>query len=290
MLEELFSKAQALGERLARMGREDFLELLERARRLWVPYEPRPIDSEPDVLGVDSSWSIAYYDGFYVYALRAAAVDEAQEVHHPVVEFDLMPKDMGILTPEIAVKLIAENAEHYIAELASREADLVLVDGSLIARLTSAEDILRGGPRYAEYLSLARSIMGRENVVFVSKYSQDSSLLNGDLGDIYYFRVATEERGYSLGPRVARAGIPIATAYIRLADHMSPLKVEVPAELGEDHVRRLMDVLAPRSVRGYPYALILAHRTVVVSNRLMDMLCKTAGLTGLPHPREVLEV
>ncbi len=290
MLEELFSKAQELKEKLAKMEREDFLDLLELAKRLWVPYKPQPIGSEHTVYAVDSSWNIRLYDGFYVYALRAAAVDEAQEVHHPVIEFDLMRRDMGGLTPENSVKLIAENAEHYIAELASREADLVLVDGSLIARLRSAEIMLRPGSAHAEYLSWVRSLRGRENVVFVSKYSQDSSLLNGDLGDIYYFRAATDEQGYALGPRWLRDGVPITTAYIRLADHMSPLKVEVPAEVGEDHVRRLVDVLAPRSVRGYPYALILAHRTVVVGDKLMEALCVTAGLTGLSRPREVLEI
>ncbi|MEM2233170.1 MAG: DNA double-strand break repair nuclease NurA [Nitrososphaerota archaeon] len=293
MLEELFRKAVDLGRKLAEMERVRFTELLERARSVWREYAPAPPARDLNVMAVDSSWNIRLYEGFYVYALRAAAVDEAQEAHHPVIEFDLISRDSKGLTPENRVKLVAENAEHYVAEQASQEADLVLVDGSLIARLESAENMLRDKPAYPEYLSLARSLWGRDNVVFISKYSQDSSLLSGELGDIYYLKLATSEQGYALVPsheRCKRDDIPITTAYVRLVEHSSPLKVEIPATVGEDLIRWIIDALAPRSVKGYPYALYLAHRAVLISDRLMEMLCKAAGLVGLSSPREVLEI
>lgn len=275
---------------MAMLERDVHLKLLEQARRLWVPYTPRMMDEKLEVYGVDSGWNIRLYDGFYVYAEMAAAVNERQETCHHVIKFDLMSKDQGGLTPENAVKLAAENDEHYIAERASHEADLVLVDGSLLARLRSAENLLRIGPTYAEYLYLAKSLMDRENVVFFSKYSQDSSLLKGELGDIYYFGLATSGPGYALGPTLMRDNIPITIAYVRLTEYAAPLKIEVPANVGEDHIRRIMEAQALRTVKGYPYVLYLAHRTVSVSDRLMEILCKTAGLSGLSRPREVLEI
>lgn len=120
MLEELVSKALALGERLAMLERDAHLKLLEQARRLGVPYTPRMMDEKLEVYGVDSGWNIRLYDGFYVYAEMAAAVNERQETCRHVIKFDLMSKDQGGLTPENAVKLAAENDEHYIAERASQ--------------------------------------------------------------------------------------------------------------------------------------------------------------------------
>ncbi len=55
---------------------------------LWTEYDPKPDTSDRMVMGVDSGWNVRLYEGFYVYALRAAAVDERQRVHEPVVEFD----------------------------------------------------------------------------------------------------------------------------------------------------------------------------------------------------------
>lgn len=300
MLEELFGKAVELGRRLSELEREAFGELLEGAGKLWVPYEPRPADRELTVLGVDSGWNLRFYEGFYVYAMRAAAVDETEQVHHPSIELDIMAGDQSGLTPENRLKLIAENAEHYIADQASREADLVLVDGSLIARLESADPrrLKVGRAELAEYHSLVRSLRDKDNVVFVSKYSQDTSLLRGRLGDIYYISHGTSGPGYVLGPPQEknynnygiRYGIRITTAYVRLAEHARPLKIEVPAPLDEERVRWIIDTLAPRSVKGYPYTLYLAHRTVAVHDQLMDALCEAAGLSALPEAREVLEL
>jgi NurA-like 5'-3' nuclease len=66
--------------------------------------------------------------------------------------------------------------------------------------------------------------------------------------------------------------------------------VEVPAAVDEGFARLFIDMLCGTAVRGYPYTLMAAHKAVNVSDSLMDMLCKAAGLTGLHTAREVLRV
>jgi alkanesulfonate monooxygenase SsuD/methylene tetrahydromethanopterin reductase-like flavin-dependent oxidoreductase (luciferase family) len=78
MPEELFKKAVQLRERILSQDVARFRELLERARELWTEYGPRHDPRNRVVMGVDSGWSVRLYEGFYVYALRAAAVDERQ--------------------------------------------------------------------------------------------------------------------------------------------------------------------------------------------------------------------
>ncbi|MEM2234048.1 MAG: DNA double-strand break repair nuclease NurA [Nitrososphaerota archaeon] len=290
MLEELFRRAQALRERLAQADRRTLARALNRARKLWVPYEPRDAGEELRVLGVDSGWNVRLYEGFYVYALRAAAVDEAEQVRHSLVEFEAIAGEQDGLTPELWLKTRAEMAEHGIAAQASHEADLVLVDGSMIARLLSASLLLPSGSRNVEYLQRARALRGRENVLFIAKFSQGVALLGEELGDIYYLGTATSEPGYALVPPREVHDVRVSTAYVRLVEHARPLRIESPAPLDDERIRRIMDALAPRSVKGYPYALYLAHRTVYVGSDLMDMLCEAAGLSALPEAREVLEL
>jgi predicted ATPase len=89
-----------------------FRELLDKARGLWAEYDPKPDTSDRMVMGVDSGWNVRLYEGFYVYALRAAAVDERQRVHEPVVEFDRIGGGHSDLTPENYMKYQGEIAEH----------------------------------------------------------------------------------------------------------------------------------------------------------------------------------
>jgi len=115
MLEELFRKAVQLGQRIATEDNTHFKELLDKARRLWTEYAPKPDASDRTIMGVDSGWKVRLYEGFYVYALRAVAVDERQRVHEPVVEFDRIGGHSD-LTPENYVKYQGEIAEHSLGD------------------------------------------------------------------------------------------------------------------------------------------------------------------------------
>jgi hypothetical protein len=292
LLLELFDKAVHLKNKVEEfrgLKTFSFQELVGRARGLWVGYRPKPADHA--VLAVDSGWNYRLYEGFYVYALKAAAVDDSMNILHPATEVDILAGDPhdAFLVPELTLKYMAESYEHDIALRASDNCDLVLVDGSLIARL---EDIKRrDSPRLrTEYFASAKPLNGLKNVAFVSKYSHDKSLLGGELGDIFYLNAASSEVGYTKPFTINRDEWVFSIFYVRLSENANTLHVEVPAAVDEGFARLFINMLCGTAVRGYPYTLMAAHKAVNVPDSLMDMLCKAAGLTGLHTAREVLRV
>jgi len=289
MLEHLFEMAVRLKSKLERLEEAGtFHEVLDRAREGWRAYDPEP--ERVEVLGIDSGWNHRLYTGFYIYAMKAVAVDESMNVYHPITEVDILsgdPYNAG-LTPDLFLKYQAEIYEHDIAYEVLDEANLVLVDGSLIARLMDV------GKRSSlslktEYMSFVKPLKGRDKLAFVSKYSHDKSLFGGVLGDVYYINHATREVGYTPPHVVERDDVEFSVFYARLSEHSNALHVEVPAVVGEDYVRWFIDVLHETSIKGYPYALRAAHSVASLPDRLMDSLCKAAGLTGWIGAREVLE-
>ncbi len=292
MLEALFEMAVRLKskleglEKLGEVG--GFQETLNRAREGWRVYEPKP--ERAKVLGVDSGWNYRLYPGFYVYAIKAAAVDESMNLYHPVAEMDMFSEDpyQAGLTPDNFLKYQAEMREHDIAYKVLNEADLILVDGSLIARLMDVSK-RSSTSLQTEYTAYVRPLIGNNKLAFVSKYSQDKSLFYGVLGDVYYINHATTEIGYTIPHVVERNNIKFSVFYVRLSEDSNTLHVEVPAIVDEDYVRGFINMLQETSIKGYPYVLRVAHKTTSVTDHLMDSLCKTAGLTGWIEAREVLE-
>jgi len=290
MLETLFEMAVRLKSKLEKLGEAGgFHEILDKVGEGWRVYEPKP--KRAKVLGVDSGWNYRLYPGFYVYAIKAAAVDESMNLYHPAVEMEMLSEDryQAGLAPDNFLKYRAEMYEHEIAYKALSEADLILVDGSLFARLM---DISKrsSASLQTEYMAYVRPLIGNSKVAFVSKYSHDKSLFGGVLGDVYYINRATTEIGYTIPHVIERYDVEFSVFYVRLSEHSNALHVEVPAVVGEDYVREFINMLQEASIKGYPYALRVAHKIASFPDRLMDSLCKTAGLTGWIEAREVLEV
>ena len=291
LLVELFEKAARLKQRVDEMVEPTsapIQELVERARGMWVSYEPEIEDGT--VLAVDSGWNYRLYPGFYMYAMKVAAVDESMNVHYADTEVDIVAGDPygASLTPELVLKYKAERYEHEISLRAAERCELVLVDGSLIARL---EDVSkRVSPRLRrEYAAHTEPLKGVEAVAFVSKYSHDNRLLGGPLGDVFFINMSSSTTGYTKPFTVEREGMVFSVFYVRLSNHANALRVEVPAEVGESYVRAFLDRLCGTAVQGYPYSLRVAHEVASLPNTLMDMLCRAAGLTGFYTAREVLE-
>lgn len=287
MLADLIEKANRLRQRVEELqGLRDVSR--ESVRSCWMSYEPRD-GVEADACGVDSGWNYRLYQGFYVYGLKAAAVDAGYRIIHGVAEVDLVSGDPygAGLTPDAFLKFRGECHEHEIALRASEEEGLVLVDGSLIARLYEVAR-RESRPLQTEYMAYVRPLSGRDNVVFVAKYSQDRTLLQGMLGDVFYLNLATEGIGYTMPRRVEMAGVTISVFNIRLTPYSGVLHVETPAVVDEDYVRRIIDSLHASSVKGYPYVLKLSHEVSSFSDTLMQQVCEVAGLTGLELARGVL--
>jgi hypothetical protein len=292
ILVELFEKAASLKwkvDAISELKTGEFRERVQRAKELWVGYRPEPADAA--VWAVDSGWNYRLYSGFYVYALKAAAVNAGMKISHSVAEVDMLSGDPydAMLLPELALKYLAEGYEHEVALKASDDSDMVLVDGSMIARL---EDVMRREQQRLkiEYMAHLKPVIGAGNIAFVSKYSHDKSLLGGSLGDIYYINMASGEVGYTKPFIVTRYGWTFSVFYARLSEDANALHVEVPSAIDEGFVQRFINALSETAVRGYPYQLIIAHKVANLSNDLMEMLCKAAGLTGFQEARGVLAV
>lgn len=291
MLEELFEKALILKSKLDELNRgrgiSGFEETLKRVKNLWVNYKPKPRRSK--ILAIDSGWNHKLYSGFYVYAMKAAAVDETLKIYYSIAEVDMLSEDPynAGLTPDLFLKYQAEIYEHDIAYKASEIADLVLVDGSLIARLMDINK--RSSPRLqTEYMAFVKPLKDSEKLAFVSKYSYDKSLFDGVIGDIYYINHATKEIGYTAPLITERNGLKFSVFYVRLSEHSSALHVEVPAVIDEEYIRYFIDVLHETAIAGYPFSLRIAHKVASLPDQLMDSICKVAGLTGWIEAREVL--
>ncbi|GBC71241.1 hypothetical protein HRbin02_01021 [Candidatus Calditenuaceae archaeon HR02] len=294
MLEELFEKAVRLKAKLEEFKRTDgagtVKEILDRARACYIEYSPKP--RRAGILAIDSGWNYRLYTGFYIYAMKAAAVDEAVNTYQSVTDVDMLSGDPydAALSPDLFLKYQAEIHEHSIAYNVSEEEDpdLVLVDGSLIARLADISKRISKSLQ-TEYMAYVKPLMGNDKLAFVSKYSHDKSLFGGVLGDVYYINHATKGVGYTAPHVIEREDYKFSIFYVRLSEHSNALHIEVPAVVEEDSVKWFIDVLRERSIAGYPYALRLAHKTANLPDQLMDLICKTAGLTGWVEAREVLE-
>lgn len=292
MLEELFEKAQRLRLKLEGFRElsksEELKELFEKARHHWNKYKPERGDAK--ILAIDSGWNHRLFSGFYIYAIKSTAVDESENTYNPMTEVDIIsgdPYNVGLL-PDNFLKFRAEMYEHEIAYNVSKDVDLVLIDGSLIARLVDISN--RASQRLlTEYMSYVKPLKGNRKLVFISKSSHDRSLLEGPLGDIYYINQATDEIGYTAPHVVTKNGIDFSIFYVRLSEHANVLHVEVPAVVDESYIEHLIDMLHETTIAGYPFVLRVAHKVANFPDTLMESICKVVGLTGWIEAREVLE-
>ncbi|MEM2237626.1 MAG: DNA double-strand break repair nuclease NurA [Candidatus Caldarchaeum sp.] len=289
MLENLFRKAVELGvrhhEELVGSEAEKFFH---KAAMSWISYSPH--EGMGSTAAVDSGWNYILYHGFFLYGVKAVAVDAGGgDVVTPVDELEIVSRTEGVL-PQLYVESVAESSEHRLAATAAEEVDILLVDGSLLARSAKALR-LKGLRTYDDYLAELRPVLNRK-VFFVSKYSQDNSLFDGVLGDIYYVNRATMDIGYA-GPfsrQLQAGGGSVWVFYARLSNNAPALHVECTQQISTREIESFIDILHQKAVRGYPVELIAAHNNAVFSDQLITLLAETAGLGTFEESREVLSV
>jgi len=290
-LKQFFEHAKLLKQKLQEEeSSERYKEWVNRAKDVWRHYQPKEVKKK--IAAIDSGWNYRTYCGFYLYAIRAMAVTPSSEiVIEPVVEVDILPMEAegSGVNPELYMKSIAECYEHDLASRASNLSDVVLVDGSILARLNEKR-ILDRVKLFKEYAVYVRPLRNSKNILFISKYSQDRSLVGGALGDVYYINKATRDIGYTEPITTEKDGLVVSVFYVRLSENSDAIHVEVPAIIDSEYVKSVIDALYSTAVKGYPYALMVAHEMASVPNDLIDMISEVAGLSVLPAAREVLEV
>jgi hypothetical protein len=279
--------------------------MIDRARELWVEHSPEPRESSK--AGIDSGWNYLQFQGFYVYAVDAVSVDAGSNhvaaPRHEVGASGMSVEIRGrvVHDPNLFLESRGMEFEADLALESSPRVDLVLLDGSLLARIYDYRS--RSISTLAEAVP---KLLELDNAVFIAKRSQSTELIGrsqsteligGPLGDIYYFSRATPRAGFS----APCASNGVTHFYARLEDYAEVLRVEVPGSLdgappcpsasreGEwAETRRLMDSLAHGSVDGYPYVLILAHEMAHIGDVDMRALADLMGVGFLETGREVL--
>lgn len=259
-------------------------EPFERAERCWVNYTPAP--KERKVAGIDSSWNFSPYQGFYLFGVEGVSIlGTGAFVADPMFNVGL-----GVLQVEEENELIHDprlelqsrgmEFECLLAKESVGKSEYVLIDGSVLARF---HDRRKKKPvRFYEY---AEDLMRKDNTIFVAKTSASNVLLDGPIGDIYYFNHVSSKAGYS-EPYFDPIGVTVF--YTRLADFTPCLRIEVPGKQDDQEVRGSVDVLSASSISGYPYELRIAHERCKVSNGDMHRLANILGLSIETGGREVL--
>jgi len=250
-------------------------KILESAKRLWTDYKPEA--SKCVLAGVDSSYNRQQFQGFNLYVIDAVCV--TKEGNILAKEFD---HNIGVMD-QSQLESRSMEMETSVASKAADNADLILIDGSIISRFVSAS-----GSAVRSAMDLTRE---HENVVFISKTSDSREMferMGSKVGDIYFFNHIGKKAGYSKPYPITKYKQPVTVVYVRLSDFTPLMKVEFPREVSAQEVKRMLDRLAYSSVSGYPYVLKLAHNTALVSDNDIERLASIYGLKNEIGARQVL--
>ncbi len=285
MLIETYEYAAANREKiLAGIDIEKHGSLMKLAKETWHEHEIE--ETESDLTGIDSSWNFIPYQGFYLYAVDAVSTKGDGSYAVPpafVVGLDTLTIKLGdkmVTSPTLALESIGMEYESELTKASLTKADLVLVDGSILARYYDRKQKKEGA-----YYEFIKELLKEKNLVFISKTSYSNVVLDGALGDIFYYNKATTGTGYS-EPRLDPAGV--TTSYARLAEHSPCIKLEVPGRVDEGRVRELLGHCKTGSIDGYPYVLREAHQRGKIRKDDLEKLANELGLAAEIGGREVL--
>ena len=285
MLIQTYEQALADRERiLSKIDATANAELLGKARSMWNAYAPQ--NGNSTVAGIDSSWNLVMFQGYYLYAVEAvSSLADNSFLVPPRYTVDLstlgaMEGNQVVFNPRLYLESLGMEFEYGLATESAKKIDFVLVDGSVLARFYDRR--LKKPIRFYEF---ARDLMAKENIVFVSKTSESNVILEGGVGDLFYFNKASRSPGFS-SPYYDKIGVSVF--YARLAEFTPCIKVEVPGDVDNQRAERLLDLMSAKSYSGYPYVLRLAHERCKVANEDMSRLANVLGLEIETGGREVL--
>ncbi len=251
-----------------------------KAQELWKEY--KPLSRGSMLVGVDSSYNKHNFQGFYLYVIDAVCV----RLDGSIIAKKYESKIRVIDQRQFEAKSMWMESE--VAAQAADTSDLVLIDGSLIARFILASS--------AAIRSALDLIYKHSNIIFISKTSDSREIfdrMNSKVGDIYYFNCISNKAGYSRPYHITRyeekCGRPVTVVFARLSDYTPLIKLEFPKEVDETDVQRTIDQIAFQSVSGYPYVLKTAHNTAVITDADVKRLVSIYGLKNEISAREVLK-
>jgi hypothetical protein len=260
--------------------------IISKASETWNDFYPVKGHGRTNLVGIDSSWNFIPYQGFYVYAVDAVSMlGDGSYLVPPKFEVRISTLgttrgDEAVSSPSIALASIGMKYELDQIKACIDKAELVTVDGSILARYY---DRRQGGE--SSFHDNVKALMDQENLLFLSKTSFSNLVLKGDMGDMFYYNRISSKPGYSR-PSLDKSGVSIS--YVRLSEYSPCIKLEVPGAVKDSEVEAMLNVLSDSSVDGYPYVLRLAHETGKISRLDMERLANLLGLGSEIGGRDVL--
>lgn len=280
-------------EEILRIIDKDTTEKIKRKVKddWWNEFKDKNEFKDDELLaGIDSSWNLKPYHGFYLYIVDAISImsDETilgkSKYEISIGSLEVEENSKIIYNPAIALESKGMKFEHELIKESkeSNKCDLILVDGSLQARMYDYRK-----KKMIEFYDYERNVFRRDDIIFISKRSDSRNILNGNAADIYYFDHATTKSGYSSPYHDKKKDITIV--YVRFTDYTPCLKVEFGMNVDKDLIEDRLLSIKEQCINGYPYALSLAHERCKISNDDMKTIESILGLEIEIGGREVLE-
>ncbi len=283
MIPEVYMFINENRERMLKKIKEDE-EMARKVKEMW--NESAIGNSSANFAGIDSSWNSTRHHGFFFYIVDAVAVDSSGNNVVPpkyVADIDTpTTSEDGVIAynTQRYLQSIGMEFEYNLAVEASEKGYTALIDNSALALIYN-----RHSKKEEIFIEYAKDLIHNRNVIFIAKTSETKNDLQGNVGDIYYYTKYTARAGIS---KVRYDQHGVSVFYARLADWAPVIKVEVPGQLNESEALRVAETLNSVSVNGYPYPLLLAHRTCKVTEEDMKIAESLLGLGVEASAREVL--
>ena len=155
-----------------------------------------------------------------------------------------------------------------------------------------------------EHLLVIRKLLevGKNNIVAIAKTSSSRRLFRASLKpDLTVFNKFTLEPGYSIPTeeKVSKRyyypfiditdDLKFTVFYARLEKFAPVFRFEIPGEVSNGYIERIMDYLSEVSVNGYPYPLKSVHNNVEITINNMLNVYRSLSLYGEETGREELQ-
>jgi NurA-like 5'-3' nuclease len=263
-------------QKIARLNDSNYESISKQAATNWIPYQPSPHPCRS--AGVDSSWNKRAYQGLNLYVIDAVAVSSSNELIASEYVDEIAESARNESLEKKAMEMEALVTKHAIE---SKNADIICVDGSIIARLykKGADAAIGEAKKYTDSIFVAKSSESRAQL----------GPLGSRAGDIFYYnRVSKAAAGYSTPFELITPYGPICEVYARLRDGTSMVRIETLKHSSDQEIREVLDMLSHHSVAGYPYCLKLAHNTCKVSDSDIDRVASIFHLQNEHGARDAL--
>lgn len=276
MLKQVYLDAlKTKDQKISRLKDSNYASIAKQARGNWNQYRPSPVPCR--TAGIDSSWNKRAYQGLNLYVVDAVAISSTNDI----IASDYVD-DIAESARNEALETKAMSMEALVAQQAgeSGRADVVCVDGSIVARLNK---------RGAAALDEAKKYRG---AIFVAKSSESRAQFGSfgsRAGDIYYYnRASNSSSGYTTPFVVNTPYGTVSEVYARLRESTPMVRLEILGGAGSQEVTGVLDRLCYHSVAGYPYCLKLAHNACKVTDQDIDRIASIFSLQNEQGARDAL--